>query len=240
MNRESIIICESMYRGNTMRVAKAMAVALNCGVVSTKQALDMDLSIYQSVGLGSGIYFTAHHPLLLEVAARLTPAQEAFVFSTHGAPMLGRYHSALKATLLEGGVRVIGEFSTKGYDCTGPYILVGGGNKGRPNERDERKAMRFVSRVLPQYAVDLTKTEGGHNVSVTADCIACGKCEQVCPMRVFTLRDGKAQPEREQECIHCSLCQQACPQSAIRVRHGWKEAIGIAKRHAGKRSLADV
>ena len=240
MNQESIIVCESLYRGNTMRLAKAMAFALNCRVVSAKEALGMDLSGYKAVGLGSGIYFTAHHPLLLDVAARLTPAQEAFVFSTHGAPMMGRYHNVLKTALAQSGVRVIGEFSTKGYDCTGPYILVGGGNKGRPNERDERKAMRFVSRALPQYAVDLTKTEAGHNVSVTEDCIACGKCVEVCPMRVFALRDGKSQPEREQDCIHCSLCQAACPQRAIRVRHGVLEAIQIAKRHAGKRSLADV
>jgi len=65
MNQEAIIICESMYLGNTMRLAKAMAFALNCRVVTAREALTMDLSQYKVVGLGSGIYFTAHHPLLI-------------------------------------------------------------------------------------------------------------------------------------------------------------------------------
>ena len=99
MNQEAIIICESMYQGNTMRLAKAMAFALNCRVVSAGEALAMDLSQYKVVGLGSGIYFTAHHPLLIEAAQRLTSAQQAFVFSTHGAPMVGRYHQAIEKML---------------------------------------------------------------------------------------------------------------------------------------------
>lgn len=237
MNQEAIILCESMYRGNTMRLAKAMAFALNCRVVTAAEALTMDLSQYKAVGLGSGIYFTAHHPLLIEAAERLTSAQQVFVFSTHGAPMTGRYHHAIEETLKRKGVCRIGGFSTKGYDCTGPFILVGGGNKGRPNERDAEKAVRFVSRILPQYTADLTAVPKGHFVHVTEACIACGACAAVCPMRVFTIEDGKSQPADETECIHCSLCQETCPQRAIHVRHGFREAIQIAKRHAHRQSL---
>jgi ferredoxin len=237
MNQEAIIVCESMYLGNTMRLAKAMAFTLNCRVVSAGDALAMDLSQYKVVGLGSGIYFTSHHPLLIEVAERLTTAQQAFVFSTHGAPMCGRYHQDIEKTLKRQGVGLLGGFSTKGYDCTGPFILVNGGNKGRPNERDAEKAMRFVSRILPQYAVDLTAVPKGHFVHVTEACIGCGKCSAVCPMQVFTMQADGAKPEREQDCIHCSLCQQACPERAIHIRHGFADAIKIAKRHARKHSL---
>ena len=226
-----------MYQGNTMRLAKAMAFALNCRVVSAGEALAMDLSQFKAVGLGSGIYFTAHHPLLIEAAERLTPAQQAFVFSTHGAPMVGRYHHAIEETLKRQGVRLLGGFSTKGYDCTGPFILVNGGNKGRPNERDAGKAIRFVSRILPQYTADLRVVPKGHFVHVTEACIACGKCAAICPMQVFTIKDGKSQPEREQDCIHCSLCQYACPERAIHIRHGFADAIHIAKRHAHRQSL---
>jgi ferredoxin len=237
MNEETIIICESMYRGNTRRLADAMAFAINCRVVSAKEALEMDLTRYKTVGLGSGIYFTSHHPLVVEAAERLNAAQRAFLFSTHGAPTVGRYHSALGEALRKNGVAVLGEFSTRGYDCTGPFILVGGGNKGKPNERDEQKAMRFASRLLPQYAQDLTKVPEGRFVFVNEDCMGCGNCVASCPMRVFELENGKSQPAREEDCIHCSLCQRACPQRAIRVRHGFWQAIQIAKRHANRRSL---
>jgi NAD-dependent dihydropyrimidine dehydrogenase PreA subunit len=237
MNQEAIIICESIYQGNTMRLAKAMAFALNCRVVSAGEALAMDLSQFKVVGLGSGIYFTSHHPLLIEAAERLTPAQQAFVFSTHGAPMRGRYHHAIEKTLKRRGVRLLGGFSTKGYDCTGPFILVGGGNKGRPNERDAQKAARFVRRILPQYAADLSAVPKGHFVHVTEACIACGKCVAVCPMQVFTMQADGSKPEREQDCIHCSLCQQTCSERAIHIHHGFADAIHIAKRHAHRQSL---
>ena len=214
MNQEAIIICESMYQGNTMRLAKAMAFALNCRVVSAGEALAMDLSQYKAVGLGSGIYFTAHHPLLIEAAERLTPAQQAFVFSTHGAPMVGRYHQAIEKTLKRQGVCLLGGFSTKGYDCTGPFILVNGGNKGRPNERDAGKAIRFVSRILSQYAADLRvvpKCAGAFRSRNARRCMSprpaspaaksaprsvpCGgKCR--CS-RSRTAKAGSSQPERD-------------------------------------------
>jgi ferredoxin len=237
MNQKAIIVCESMYLGNTTRLAKAMAFTLNCRVVSAGEALAMDMSQYEVVGLGSGIYFTSHHPLLIEVAERLNPAQQAFVFSTRGAPMVGRYHHAIENALKQRGVRLLGEFSTKGYDCTGPFILVNGGNKGRPNERDSQKASKFASRILPQYAADLSAVPKGQFVHVTEACIACGKCVAVCPLQVFTMQDGRSLPKREQDCIHCSLCQMACPERAIHIRHGFLDAIRIAKHHAHRTSL---
>lgn len=237
MNHEAIIICQSLYRGNTQRLAKAMAYTIGCRVVSAEDALKMDLSTYKVVGLGSGIYFTAHHPKLVEVAETLRADQRAFVFSTRGAPMVGSYHRAIKDALKARGVAVIGEFSTKGFDCTGPFILVGGGNKGRPNEKDEQKAMRFVQRILPQYSVDDTATEQGHFVSINANCVACGTCVSVCPLDVFSFEGEQVKPTGELDCIHCGMCQRACPERAIAVRHGFKDAIGIAKRHAERTSL---
>ena len=237
MNHEAIIVCQSLYRGNTLRLAKAMAYTLGCRVVSAEDALKMDLSTYKVVGLGSGIYFTAHHPRLIEVAETLSANQRAFVFSTRGAPMVGSYHRAIKDALKARGVSVIGEFSTKGFDCTGPYILVSGGNKGRPNERDEQKAMRYMKKILPQYTVDDTATEPGHVVSINQSCIACGTCVSVCPLNVFSFEVERVKPVREQDCIHCGMCQRVCPERAIAVRHGFAEAIGIAKHHTKRTSL---
>lgn len=38
---------------------------------------------------------------------------------------------------------MLGEFGCKGYDTFGPFKLVGGIAKGRPNERDLEKAQAF-------------------------------------------------------------------------------------------------
>lgn len=57
-------------------------------------AFQINLSEYDIVGLGSGIYFTSHHPLLLKIAENLNEQQKVFIFSTHGNPFLGKYHSS--------------------------------------------------------------------------------------------------------------------------------------------------
>lgn len=237
MNKDIIIICESMYHGNTMKLVTAMAYSLNCRIMSANEALLAELNRYKVVGLASGIYFTSHHPKIMQIANRLNSNQNAFIISTHGRPYLGKYHSDIKQILVHKGIKILGEFSTKGYDCTGPFIIIGGGNKGRPNERDENKAIKFIVKILPNYIKDLTNTPINCNVYIDAQCIGCGKCVAICPLNVFEIKDKKAVVINEKDCIHCSLCQKECIKHAIFIKHSFKEAIEIAKRHADKRSL---
>jgi len=238
MNRNIVIICETLYHGNTVKLANAMAKTLNCKVIGFEQALHNDLSKYDIVGLGSGIYFTAHHPKLIEVTKRLTQKQNVFVFSTHGAPIVGKYHNTIKAALIENNVPLIGEFSCRGYDCTGPYIIIGGGNVGRPNERDCRRAQKFARRILPEFSRDTNIVHKGKFVEVRDnECSGCGKCAAVCPMKVFEMHEGKSVPVRAIDCTHCLLCVEQCVERAISVQHSWGEAIAIAKRHGKRMTL---
>ena len=62
MNKDVIIICESIYHGNTMKLARAFSSRLQCRLITADEALLVDLKAYQTVGLASGIYFTSHHP----------------------------------------------------------------------------------------------------------------------------------------------------------------------------------
>ena len=120
MNNDILIICESVYNGNTLKLATAMANELNCLLVNTTQAGNLDLKKYKTIGFGSGIFFARHNSMLMEFISKLEFFnQPAFIFSTHGSPILGKYHNPLKMLLTEKGRTIIGEFSTKGYDCTG-------------------------------------------------------------------------------------------------------------------------
>lgn len=239
MNNKVLIICESMYHGNTQKLAVAMARKLNCRTINCEQAISENLEQYKVIGLGSGIYFTTHHPKLFHIAAKMQNTQKAFIFSTHGSPFLGKYHQKLKTSLSNQGVSVIGEFSCRGYDCTGPYIIIGGGNKGKPNEKDEMKAARFVNRILPEYCKHTSVVHNHDNVEINyTECIGCGKCSTLCPMKVFEFKDKKPVIINSADCIHCSLCSDNCPPQAIAIEHSWKEAIAIAKRHSKKTSLS--
>lgn len=54
-----------------MKLARAMALTLECRFIRAQQALTEDLSQYSAIGFGSGIYFGAHHPAIFEVVEKL-------------------------------------------------------------------------------------------------------------------------------------------------------------------------
>lgn len=237
MNKEVIIIYKSIFNGNTKKIAQAMAGALHCEVISSESAESRDLSTYKYVGLGSGIYFTSHHPEIMKIASRLNSNQRAFVFSSHGAPFLGKYHKPILEVLSKTGISVIGEFSCKGYDCTGPYNLYHGGNKGKPNEKDLYKAKKFVKKILPEYDKKIIVPTGKHIGVDKQSCIGCGACAKVCPMKVIEVKDGSIVIHNEEDCIHCNLCMKNCKEGAITVVHTKKELFNIARKHAWRKSL---
>ena len=237
MNHKAIVICESTYHGNTMKVAKKLAERLECDVIGFDEALGSNLEQYEVIGLGSGIYFKMHHPKLLEIASKLNDKQKVFVFSTHGSPFLGKYHKPLKDVLKAHQVPLVGEFDCKGYDNTGPFIIVNGGNKGRPHEGDLMKADRFIKAILPSYCYEDLKTSIGKYVEIHDGCINCKKCIKVCPMHVFEVREHQVNPTFEDQCTHCNLCVEACPKHAISIHHSFKSAIGIAFKHKDKVGL---
>ncbi len=55
----------------------------------------------------------------------------------------GSGSKALRRIAADKGCPVLGEFGCGGYDTFGPFKLVGGLAKGRPNERDLEQARAF-------------------------------------------------------------------------------------------------
>lgn len=50
-----------------------------------------------------------------------------------------------------------------------------------------------------------------------AECVGCGDCEEVCPPKAISLRNGI--PHIDQDaCIRCYCCQEICHRGAIRLR----------------------
>ena len=97
MNHNCIIVYESIYNGNTEKIAKEMALTLGCSYIKSHEALKTDLSQFKTIGFGSGIYFGSHHAAIMEVVTKLDRSeQEVFIFSTRGAPVLGKYHLPIK------------------------------------------------------------------------------------------------------------------------------------------------
>jgi flavodoxin/ferredoxin len=265
MKTNCIIVYESIYNGNTEKIARAMAQTLGCHFIKPQEALNTDLNQYKTIGLGSGIYFGSHHPAILEVVENLGKMeQDVFIFSSRGAPVLGKYHDPIKKLLVEKGKKIAGEFSVRGYDETGPWVIIGGGNVGKPDEKDLKKATIFLRNCLPQYCIpdfyrqiktkmpvkdgfvntytlSINETQvilKGDIVTINQSaCRACGKCAKGCPLGIIEFMDGKAVAIHELDCTLCSLCIINCRERAINLHFTWIDAIKVAVRHGKRESL---
>jgi ferredoxin len=265
MNHKCIIICESIYNDNTLKLARAMAQTLGCYCITVNEALLLNLDDYETIGLGSGIYFGKHHPKLFEVVEKLNSTkQDVFIVSSRGNPFLGKYHQPLKDALNEKNKNVIGEFSVRGYDETSPWVIIGGGHKGKPDEKDLKKAVRFAQKTMPQHCMPdyylqvqskLPISEGEPNSYVIgtngsslllkgdrvtfnhSNCNGCGNCVKVCPLGIIQIEGKKAISKRELDCTLCQLCVVNCKQRAITLHYNWRDAIKVAQRHGKRTSL---
>jgi flavodoxin len=157
---KTLIIYISIHHRNTEKVAKQVVEVLDAKLLKPQEVNVDELSGYHLIGFGSGIYFSKHHKSLLELIDKL-PALEnkrVFIFATsgmkNGAPpqLYNRdFNKLLREKLLQKGFDVIGEFSCRGLNTYGPFKLVGGISKGRPNEKDLQKARDFAQSLKKEF-----------------------------------------------------------------------------------------
>ncbi|MDC0773200.1 flavodoxin family protein [Streptomyces sp. HD] len=144
---KSLIVCTSVSHGNTRKVAEVIGEVLGASVVAPEEAdlTGHDLTDYDLVGFGSGIFSRRLHPRLRDFVSALPPQRgRAFVFATCGihAPF------GPMTRLLEGkGYDVADTFSCRGHDTWAPFRLIGGIRRGRPDGRDLAAARAFAERL---------------------------------------------------------------------------------------------
>jgi len=154
LSKKAVIALFSYHHGNTEKVAKVFAEALNAEILKPEDIPEADYG--RIVGFGSGIYGEKHHRSLLELADRLprVEGKSCFLFSTMGIPVafgessiqsaIPKSHRALRERLESKGYVIAGEFSCPGFNTNMFLRHLGGVNKGRPNDVDREKAREFI------------------------------------------------------------------------------------------------
>jgi flavodoxin len=102
-----------------------------------------DLSGYDRIGIASGIAYGKYYPQMLKFLENNLPCdKDVFYIHTAGDPRENHADSAKKIAK-EKNCRCLGVFYCKGFDTFGPFKLVGGINKNRPNTEDMEQAVQF-------------------------------------------------------------------------------------------------
>ena len=164
-DHNAIIVCRSRSHGNTAKIAHAIASVLDARVVDPSDIEPELVAEYDLVGFGSGIYAFSFDPEIRRFVASLPDVHDkhAFVFATAGTGRIIELpvRAPLAQLVDEAGYRMLGSFCCPGFDTWLPLPLIGGLNKGRPNDDDLERAREFARQV--RAATTAQQRQGRHN-----------------------------------------------------------------------------
>lgn len=148
---KSIIIYASVHHKNTEKIARAIGKELNSEIIEVSNLKKFDVSDYDLIGFGSGIYMGNFSSLLFSAIDKIKglSGKNIFLFSTSGMRenFINKFSKKIKKILTEKECVVVGEFNCLGFDTFGPMGLIGGLNKGSPNEEEVNEAVFFAKKI---------------------------------------------------------------------------------------------
>lgn len=147
------MIVESKHLGNTRKVVDAMNEVVAMTIVDTKSAATLNLNDFDLLGFASGIYMGRHDARLLKFANTLSfDRRPCFVVSTSGGQDYAENNKTLIDILEHKNKNVIGVYSCLGLDKFFILRLMGGMNKGHPDQTELKKAQDFIVSLLDKLA----------------------------------------------------------------------------------------
>ena len=147
--KKAILFYYSIHHGNTKKVAEAVASKLSVDLVRIPAREPVSLEGYDLVGFASGIYMSEFGKPMQKFVESL-PAlsgKHCFTMYTCGA-LRGALAEGFEALLKSKGAEIAGGWHCRGFDTFGPFKLIGGLAKGRPNEADLESAVQFAEALL--------------------------------------------------------------------------------------------
>ncbi|MDD5455458.1 MAG: flavodoxin family protein [Candidatus Margulisbacteria bacterium] len=149
-----LIIYKSVHHKNTEKLAQVLAEQLKADLKQPQEVKAEQLSSYDIIGFGSGVFFSQLHQDLLKLVKYLPELnKKVFIFSTRGTVVDFFYHSSLKSLLRNKGAELVGEFSCRGYDTFGLWKFFGGIAKGHPDTKDIKLAINFAETLKSKLKV---------------------------------------------------------------------------------------
>ncbi len=134
----------SKHKGNTEKVLSAIKeYDSEVELIDVTERHEADLTGFDRIGFASGIYYTKFAEQVLNFAkVNLPTGKDVFFIATAGNPMDFNFNS-IEAVIKAKHCTEIGRFQCKGWDCFGPFKIVGGIQTGHPDEKELEEAVEF-------------------------------------------------------------------------------------------------
>ena len=149
----TLIIYNSTYKNNTEKIAEIFAEKTGADLLKIQNIDNIDIEKYDLIGFGSGVYKESMSPKIFNLVNKLNlKDKNTFVFSTSGLG-LKFYNNKLIKLLKSKGAINKGSFACKGnfkaseFSNIKLFDLFGRLSQGHPNDKDYRKAERFIDKV---------------------------------------------------------------------------------------------
>lgn len=139
---KTAIVYASTHHGNTKKVVDAIAREFEVDLIDATVTTEKDLSEYELIGFASGIYAAQFHQQIKSFAQANLPQNKKIFFIMTSA-MNKDFSKSMAESIKGKNAEIVGKFTCPGYNTFGPFKLIGGTAKGRPDENDLKDAVEF-------------------------------------------------------------------------------------------------
>ena len=143
-----LIVYHSEHHGNTKKLLDAIARQGGVTLLDASAGSFTACEDYDIIGFASGIYYHNFHKDVLAWAEKFLPEGKTVFFLYTCGVKRKCYTNAISRIAAGKRAQIVGVYSCPGYDTFGPFKLVGGIAKNRPNAADMDGAVRFLEGLL--------------------------------------------------------------------------------------------
>ncbi len=145
---KTVIVYASTHHGNTQKVVEAISKECDVELIDATKVHEKDLREYDLIGFASGIFYSKLSAQVLNFAnVNLPMNKDVFFIATAGNPIKSNFSSIL-AIAKDKHANERGRYQCKGFDTYGPFKLIGGIQKGHPDETELKEAVEFYKNLI--------------------------------------------------------------------------------------------
>ena len=146
--KKAVIVYASTHHGNTRKLVDAISEKYPVALIDATAEKQTDLSQYDLIGFASGIDFGRFYaPVEAFLKNNLPRNKQVFFLYTCAMDREG-FTKNMAEEAREKGSEILGTYGCRGFNTYGPWKLIGGMNRGHPNEKELAGAVRFFEGLL--------------------------------------------------------------------------------------------